>query len=90
MEAHVIEVIEVRHVRGEGRNEGDVCRQVVAYYGKDGALLAEHDGYIAAVTNEVTLAMGNRCNGFEIKEGVFDETNKILRRLGFQVKKVKE
>lgn len=38
----VIQVIEVKFLRGQGI-EGDVCRIVTAYYSLDGRLLAEVD-----------------------------------------------
>lgn len=40
--ARVIQVIEVRFVRGEGVT-GDPVRQVIVYYDLQGAMLAEYD-----------------------------------------------
>jgi hypothetical protein len=42
-EVRVVEVVEVRFVRGEGCCEQDRVRRVTAYFDFDGNLLAESD-----------------------------------------------
>jgi hypothetical protein len=54
-EAQLIEVIEVRYVRGHGV-AGDPVRLVIAYYSKDGELLAEHDDWAERTAAEEASA----------------------------------
>lgn len=41
--ARVIQVIETRSLRGTGKDEKDMCREVIQYWDFDGNLLAEND-----------------------------------------------
>ena len=41
--AKVVQVIETRALRGSGKNESDMCREVKQYWDFDGNLLAEND-----------------------------------------------
>ena len=42
-EVRLIQVVEVKHRRGEGCCEDDLCREVTTYYDLDGNVLAEND-----------------------------------------------
>jgi hypothetical protein len=41
----VVEVIEVDFIRGEGINDRDPVRRVMAWYDMNGVLLGEHDDW---------------------------------------------
>lgn len=60
-QAKVVEVIEVRWIRGCGQSNDDPVRQIIGWFDKGGALLAEVDMLSGeAVGGIPSLVMGER------------------------------